>query len=49
VGLLLRFTICSFETKRWSTFYFGNGYVFLHQLFVVVLEWPNGKFVGFIS
>jgi len=49
VGLLLCFTLCHFETKWESNFYFGTSYVFLHRLSVFVPEWPKREFVGFIG
>jgi hypothetical protein len=44
--LLLWFTLCPFETKRESNFYFWTGIVFLTGQVIFVPEWTKGEFVS---
>jgi hypothetical protein len=48
-GFITLFTLCPFETKNESNFYFGIDYIFLHRLYVFVPKWSKGEFVGFIG
>jgi hypothetical protein len=47
VFLILYFTLCPFETKRGSIFFFiWTGIVFLTGQVIFVPEWPKGEFVS---
>jgi hypothetical protein len=42
------FTLCPFETKRRSIFYFWTGNVFPTGQVFFVPEWPKGEFVSIL-